>query len=109
MNVEPLAKLTKRRIDQIALAVTVLVTAGLVVAFLGTGVSALRHVTAQEETLDHRLAYLNEVATMFGEGEETLTFLQQRTQELNARLPMQVDYRSFYTELIGIASPAATT
>jgi len=103
MNVQALGKIPKRRIDQIALCVTVIVAAALAVAFLGRGVSALRHVQAQGETLESRLEYLNEVEAMLGAGEETLTVLEERTEQLNERLPMRVDYRSFYADLTSIA------
>ncbi len=103
MNVQALGKIPKRRIDQVMLALTVIVAAGLAVAFLGRGVSALRYVKSQEESLVERLEYLTEVAAMFGEGEETLTFLQERTEQLNERLPMRVDYQSFYSTLTNIA------
>ncbi len=99
MNVQALGKIPKRRIDQVMMALTVIVAAGLSIAFLGRGVSALQHVKAQEESLVDRLEYLTEVAAMFGEGEETLTFLQERTEQLNERLPMRVDYQSFYADL----------
>ncbi len=103
MNLQSLGKIPKRRIDQFAIALTVLVGATLAVAFLGRGVSAFKLVKAQEESLVHRLEYLTEVAAMLGEGEATLTFLQERTQQLNQRLPMRVDYQSFYADLAGIA------
>ena len=103
MNAQSLGKIPKRRIDQVAMALTVFVGAALAVAFLGRGVSAYKLVKTQEETLVHRLEYLTEVAAMLGEGEATLTFLQERTQQLNERLPMRVDYQSFYAELAGIA------
>ena len=103
MNVQALGKISIRRINQIAIAIIVLVAATLAAAFLGRGVSALRHVQAQEETLVNRLQYLTEVAAMLGQGEETLTFLQDRTKQLNERLPMRVDYQSFYADLTGIA------
>ena len=103
MNAQSLGKIPKRRIDQVAMALTVFVGAALAVAFLGRGVSAYKLVKTQEETLVLRLEYLTEVAAMLGEGEATLTFLQERTQQLNERLPMRVDYQSFYAELAGIA------
>jgi len=103
MNVQALGKIPKRRIDQAGLAFTVLVAAALAAVFLGRGVSALRHAKAQEQSLVSRLEYLTEAAAMLGEGEETLTFLQERTRQLNQRLPERVDYQSFYTELTGIA------
>lgn len=103
MNVQSLGKIPKRRIDRIAIALIVLVGATLAVAFLGRGVSAFKLVKAQEETLVHRLEYLTEVAAMLGEGEATLTFLQERTEQLNQRLPVRVDYQSFYADLTHIA------
>jgi len=103
MNIQLLGKIPKRRLDQIALAITVLVAVGLSVAFLGRGAAALHHLQTQEKTLVDRLEYLSEVAKMLGEGEETLNFLQERTSQLNERLPMRIDFQSFYAEFTRIA------
>ena len=103
MNVQALGKISKRRIDQVAMAGTVAIAAALAEGVIGRGVSALRHVKSQESTLVERLDYLNEVQAMLGEGAETLTFLQERTQLLNERLPESMGYQAFYAEFAGLA------
>jgi Tfp pilus assembly protein PilO len=103
MNVQLLGKIPKRRIDQVALALTILVAVGLSVTFLGRGAAALHHVQTQEKTLVDRLEYLNEVATMLGAGEETLNFLEDRSEQLNERLPLRIDFQSFYAEFTRMA------